>query len=193
MGEANIILLGNGGTGGPFRAEPVVGSRSPMPAAPATPLAAAPPPPAQPLRVPNLLASAVPPRPSPALRTLGQAPAAKPGNPTAQMTLAEATELLPGLRQGVESTQDAISAAFRCPDLSTAEFEVAKALKDRMTQFVAQAKEGSFMTIQSGEAAAAAKAIQCGMAYDNARPNTVAYYVLGAVVIGFVIAITVTV
>lgn len=192
MGEANIILLGSG-TGGPFRAEPVAQPHAPLQVAPVAP-AAAPPaaaPAATPFRVPNLLSSAAPPRPSPALRSLGQTPPAKQANPTAQMMLSEATELLPGIRQGVDSTQDAIAAGFRCPDLSPGEFEQAKALKDRMVQFVAQAKEGSVMTVQSGEAAAAAKVIQCGMAYDNARPNTVAYYVLGAVLIGFVIAISV--
>ncbi len=113
-----------------------------------------------------------------------------PPVPSAPMTLAEATSMLPGLQAAVTGAEDSQKAGG-CKDLSAADLATARAFKDKMAQFVAGAAPGATFTVEKPWLDAADNVVKCAIAAEKAAPNTGAYIALGVIAAGAIVALSV--
>lgn len=113
-----------------------------------------------------------------------------PPTPSAPMTLAEATSMLPGLQAAVTGAEDAKNSGG-CKDLSAADLATARTFKDRMAQFVAGAVPGATFTVEKPWLDAADNVVKCAIAAEKAAPNTGAYVALGVIAVGTIVALSV--
>lgn len=177
-------------------------SEKPGPAAAPPPPPVQPPPAAAPISMgtpyrARASASAGAERPVASARAMGQAAATVPQAAvqapvqTAQMSLDEATSMLPGLKAAIDTTDGALKSGAVCPGIQAADMDLAKTYRDQMSAFVTAKVAGSTLTVQKNWLDAADKIVRCAIEYEKPAPNTGAYIALGVIAAGAILALTV--
>lgn len=124
---------------------------------------------------------------------MGQAtpPAAAPSD-QAQISLADAQVILAGLKETLRLVDSANDTGWTCAGVDQQAFYKARVLRDNLEKFVASAKADEMFALSKADLDSAEKVLSCSDQATARTPNTSAYIMVGVLVAGAALFLSMT-